>query len=103
MSLSADFNASGYKTSKLNDFVLGVSYNYGGGSTSYYSFDFLARILTTRTGSSDGGAHVTPFSQLDPDSLETLRERLIELGGRPPALSDDTKPNLSSPKRPLNL
>ena len=51
MSLSADFNASGYKTSKLNDFVLGVSYTYGGGSTTYYAFDFLARILTTRTGS----------------------------------------------------
>lgn len=103
MSLAADFNASGYNTYRVNDFVLGVSYPHGGGSTTYYTFDFLARILTTRTGSSDGGTRVIPFSQLDADSLETLRGRLFELGGNPPALTDHSKPGLSPPKRPLNL
>lgn len=103
MSFSADFNnTNGYRTSKLNDFVLGVSYSQNG-ATTYYAFDFLARLLTTRTGSSDGGAHVIPFSQLDPDSLATLRERLVELGGKPPKLGDDKKPSLPAPKRPLNL
>lgn len=89
MSLSADFNDSGYKTSKINTYVLGVVYPYAEGSsyTTHHTFDFLARVLTTRTGDSAGGTSVTPFSQLDADSLETLRQRLIELGGQPPGLT----------------
>lgn len=103
MSLAADFNDNDYGTRKINDYVLGVSYNYGGGSTTYYTYDFLARVLTVRTGSSDGGAFVVPFSRLDRDSLDTLRERLVQLGGKPPAPGGDAGPSLPPSGRSLNL
>lgn len=105
MSLSADFNDSGYKTSKINSYVLGVSYSYSEGSGYYnaYAYDFLARIVTARTGgSNDAGISVTPFSQLDPDSLETLRQRLIALGGKPPALTPLESPPVPKAGRSLN-
>lgn len=98
MSLSANFNSSGYTASRVNDYVLGVTYPYSEGSTylTYHTFDFLARILTTRTGDSAGGGAVIPFSQLDPDSLETLRQRLVDLGGHPPELT--ARDAIHSPK-----
>ncbi len=104
MDLSADFNESGYKTSKINAFVLGVSHPYSEGSsyTTHHTFDFLARVLTTRTGDSAGGASVTPFSLLDADSLETLRQRLIALGGKPPGLTPHDAAPGTAPRRSLN-
>lgn len=93
MGLEADFNTAGYKTYKINDYVLGISYPYAAAGESNYntfhSYDFLARVLTSRSGSSEGGTAVTPFSQLDPDSLEAMRQRLIALGGKPPELMSD--------------
>ena len=99
MSLSQDFNDSNYGR-LINPFVLGVSYALvpNSSTNTYYQYDFMARILTTRTGSSDGGVAVTPFSQLDPESLENLRSRLIDLGGKPPPLA----PALNKPQRGLN-
>lgn len=87
MSLAAEFNDNSYGR-KLNDFVLGVQYSLSPSSSTstYFQYDFMARLLTTRTGSSDGGISVTPFSQLDAESLENLRNRLIDLGGKPPPL-----------------
>ncbi|HYD18494.1 MAG TPA: hypothetical protein VEF76_08455 [Patescibacteria group bacterium] len=89
MALDVDFNDSSTNYGrKINDFVLGVSYPLypGSSATSYYQYDFVARIMTARTGASEGGAVITPFSALDGDSLEALRQRLIDLGGKPPAL-----------------
>lgn len=99
MSLAEDFNDNNYGR-KVNAFVLGVSYtlNPSTSTSTYYQYDFMARILTTRTGGSDGGIVVTPFSQLDAESLENLRSRLIDLGGKPPPLL----PTLNKPQRGLN-
>lgn len=99
MSLAEEFNDNNYGR-KVNDFVLSVNYSLlpGSSSQTYYQYDFLARILTTRPGGGDGGVVVTPFSQLDPESLEHLRSRLIDLGGKPPPLS----PTLNKPQRGLN-
>lgn len=99
MSLAEEFNDNNYGR-KVNDFVLSVSYNLSPGSSlsTYFQYDFMARILTSRTNGSDGGIVVTPFSQLDSESLEHLRSRLIDLGGKPPPLS----PTLNKPQRGLN-
>ncbi|MBL8712067.1 MAG: hypothetical protein JNM12_04140 [Alphaproteobacteria bacterium] len=99
MSLAEEFKNSKYGR-KVNDFVLSVNYALtpDTSTSTYYQYDFMARILTTRTGGSDGGVVVTPFSQLDPESLENLRNRLIELGGKPPLLA----PTLNKPPRGLN-
>ena len=101
MGLKDEFNENGYSTAKINGFVLGVSYSNGGGSTTYLTFDFLTRVLITRTGSSDGGAAVTPFSQLERDSLIRLRDRLVDLGGHPPELTPE--PATVPPAKKLNL
>lgn len=99
MSLAEDFNNNGYGR-KVNDFVLSVSYGITPTSSlsTYYQYDFMARIMTTRTNGSDGGIVVTPFSQLDAESLEHLRSRLVDLGGKPPPLTA----TLNKPLRGLN-
>ncbi|MDE1152915.1 MAG: hypothetical protein PW788_10300 [Micavibrio sp.] len=84
MSLSESFN-NDYAATKLNSAMLQVQYSSTGGN-AYLVYDFNARLLVSRTGAGEGGVTLLPFSQLDPDSLEALRNRLIELGGKPPAL-----------------
>ncbi len=98
MSLAEDFNDNNYGR-KVNDFVLSVSYNISPSSSlsTYFQYDFMARIMTTRTNGSDGGIAVTPFSQLDSESLELLRNRLIDLGGKPPSLSPTLDKGLRKP------
>jgi hypothetical protein len=86
MAVSDEFNANNYKASKINGFVLGIQYTTGGGSTTYLAYDFMARVLIVRTGSSDGGAAVKSFAELDRDSLISMRDKLVQLGGNPPEL-----------------
>jgi hypothetical protein len=100
MPLTPRFNEQ-YKASKENDNVLCVSYQ-ARGMTSYMLYDFMARVMIVRTGSSEGGGHVTPFSQLDRESLVEMREKLIELGGNPPELPAE-KPATGKPGNGLNL
>jgi len=100
MPLTPRFNEQ-YKASKENDNVLCVSYQ-ARGMTSYLVYDFMARVMIVRTGSSDGGSHVTPFSQLDRETLVEMREKLIELGGNPPALPPE-KPAVGQPGNKFNL
>lgn len=102
MPLSDDFNDNDYRATKINGFVLGVTYGCGNGNSTYYTYDFLARVLTVRTGSSDGGTIVTPFSQLDRDGLIALRDKLVELKGNPPELGPE-KPSVSAASAKLNL
>ena len=102
MSLSDDFSANSYKTQKINGYVLGVQYSNGGGSTTYLTYDFLARVMIVRTGSSDGGTAVTPFSQLDRESLISLRDQLVQLGGKPPELPPEAPATQAHGKK-LNL
>lgn len=86
MSLSSIFNEE-YRADMVNSNVLAVRYDVGG-YTSLYAFDFAARVLVTRTdGYGAAGAVVTPFSQLDHDMLIEFRDKLVELGGKPPPLS----------------
>ena len=87
MPLTPRFNAQ-YSATKENDNVLCVSYQTRG-CTNYLVYDFMARVMIARTGSSDGGSHVTPFSQLDRETLVEMRDKLIELKGNPPELPDD--------------
>ncbi len=102
MSLTGDFNQNGYNAQKINGFVLGVSYSNGGGSSIYHTYDFMARVMTTRTGSSDGGTVVMPFSQLDRGALIAMRDRLVDLGGKPPELPPE-EPATQAAQKKLNL
>lgn len=89
MSLKEEFKKADDRKSyyKLDDAVLCVQQSAY--CTRYYYYDFLARILTVHSGSSDGGANVIPFSQLDRESLEFMHDKLIELRGKPPALPEE--------------
>lgn len=101
MSASDEFNANGYRAAKINGYVLGIQYPSGAGSTTYLTFDFMARVLIVRTGSSDGGAAVKSFAELDRESLISMRDKLVQLGGKPPELPPETP--ASAPLKKLNL
>ena len=77
MSLTVAFNKK-YKATKENDFVLTVSYG-----DQYNHYDFLTRVLTTSTTHS--GVTALPFAQLDAESIDMFRAKLVELGGTPPS------------------
>jgi len=100
-SLKDAFNEAGI--TKVNDFVLDLSYSARAG-TNYLSFDFLTRTMAARTGSSESGLTIIPFSQLDREMLAAARDKLIGLGGNPPELPDGdlSKPALARPKGALN-
>lgn len=100
MSLKDQFNSK-YNARKENDYVLCLYYNSQGGST-YISMDFMTRTMVTRSGSSDGGLVVIPFSQLDRDMLINMRDTLVELDGKPPELPAEA-PSTASPARKFNL
>ena len=96
MSLTSQFNSS-YQASLVSPGVLRVA-----SDDYYYSYDFNARILIVRTNyTRDAGPSVTPFSQLDRDMLITMRDKLVELGGKPPDLAPEA-PALNKPVRGLN-
>jgi hypothetical protein len=100
MPLTPRFNDQ-YKATKENDNVLCVTYSTRG-MTSYLVYDFMARVMIVRTGSSEGGGHVTPFSQLDRETLVEMREKLIDLKGNPPELPA-AAPVTGKPGNGLNL
>ena len=81
-SLKDAFNApGGYEFRKLSNSLLRVM-----SDGAFYKFDFALCVMTTRA--SDGVA-LTPFSQLDRETLVEMRDRLVALGGKPPALPDE--------------
>lgn len=66
-----------------------------------YLFDFEFRTLTvvSRVGSTHEQTNVVPFSTVDAEVLEKMRDKLVELGGRPDELSAKThKPGLPHPR-----
>lgn len=100
MSLTASFNKD-YQTNKVNSYVLSISYDVGG-YTQVMAYDFMARVMTLRTeGHGDAGVRMTPFNQLDRDSLIDLRDELIRKGGTPPELPPEPH-TLNKPARGLN-
>lgn len=100
MDVKAAFNDQ-YKATKSNDYVLDVSFYSSSQSWVYHSFDFMTRTLVTGRSSSSVGFNVTPFSQLDRDMLITMRDKLVELGGKPPELPAEAA-TLTKPARGLN-
>lgn len=82
MPLKAVFNED-YTATKDADAVLSVRYNAGGYGNSLI-YDFNARVMLSRA--SNGGVSVTPFSQLDRETLIEMRDKLVELKGNPPEL-----------------
>ncbi len=102
MSLSAAFGKGGYTVKKETDAVLSVQYK-AGGYDNQLLYDFVARILITRTkGHGDGGLCVTPFAQLDRETLIDMRDKLIELKGNPPELPPEAPATQALAKK-LNL
>ncbi|TAL28959.1 MAG: hypothetical protein EPN97_13965 [Alphaproteobacteria bacterium] len=100
MSLSDRFN-NGYNAQKENDNVLSIRYEVRGCPT-YLIFDFMARVMMTRTGSSDGGVNVIPFSSLDRGTLIEMRDKLIDLKGNPPELPPEA-PVAQAAQKKFNL
>ena len=100
MDLSKAFNNAQYAATNKTPFVLDLYVETRAGSM-YNSFDFLTRNMFTRSGSSEGGVTVTPFSQLDREVLVAMRDKLVELGGQPPELAPEA-PTLNKPQRGLN-
>lgn len=100
MSLTAAFNDD-YQTEMVNSYVLTVQYDVAG-YTQVLAYDFMARMMTLRTdGYAEAGVRMTPFNQLDRDSLVDMRDELIRLGGKPPALPAEPG-TLNKPARGLN-
>lgn len=97
MMLKDAFNNSDYDFAKLTPTVLRV--RMGGGVSIGYFYDFGMRIMTARY---DGGLSTQPFSQLDRETLIELRDKLVELGGKPPELPRENNPAPQA-KRGLNL
>ena len=96
MSLSADFNNT-HNPQRMGDNVLRMGYDY----VSFF-YDFAQRLLVTSYRYSDaGGTTVTPFSQLDRKTLIDMRDKLVELGGKPKELPPEG-PTLNKPPRGLN-
>ena len=97
MSFQEEFNASGAADSGLysvrfDKLDSGVSLSlYQSGHYSY--FHFVTRTMSVH---SSHGLAVVPFSQLDREVLEFMHAKLVEMGGRPPAL-----PAADSGKREL--
>ena len=95
MSLKVDFNKD-YVAVKDGDAVLSVRYNAGGYGNNLI-YDFNARVLISRA--SNGGVSVTPFSQLDRETLVEMRDKLIELKGNPPELPPEAPVTQATSKK----
>jgi hypothetical protein len=101
MGLSDAFNSYQYTVRKITDAVLAVSYDVFG-VNNILVYDFVGRIMLTRTNHSDGGISVTPFAQLDRETLIEMRDKLIELKGNPPELPAEAAAT-SAPAKKFNL
>jgi hypothetical protein len=100
MTLSAAFNSE-YEATRENDYVLCLRYGMRAG-TVYHVYDFMTRVMMSRTGEGSGGVSVVPFSQLDPEVLATMHQTLVELKGNPPPLPGE--PTTAGPgKKELSL
>lgn len=79
-------NNNQYNVERTAPAVLRITHSAGYNSI-YQNYDFALRLLTSAMSGSNGVSVATqPFSQLDAEVLEVLREKLIALGGKPPAL-----------------
>ena len=103
MSIAEHFNTQNYELRKESDQVISSYISMRAGAI-YTAYDFAARVMYARTGSSDGGISVTPFDQLDRESLAFFHEKLAELGGKPAPLPWTTqKPDKPGSGKQLSL
>lgn len=98
MDLTGEFNEK-YKAQMDNDYVLSICYSSRGGN-QYLAYDFMSRLLITRGGGYE--VTVTPFSELDRETLIKFRDELVRQGGKPPELPPDT-PATQAAARKFNL
>ncbi len=91
VSLTDSFNAMSARMQ--SSATLGV-YN----AVNWVYYDFAQRLLMTAR---EGGFETTPFAQLDREVLVAARDKLVELGGKPPALPAEA-PGLNKQLRGLN-
>lgn len=96
MTLKEAFNNNNYDFYKSGDAALRVR---GKESGAEYRYDFGLRLLKVQFGQA---VSVHPFSQLGRETLIELHDKLVELGGKPPALPREESPSPSA-KRGLNL
>lgn len=102
-SLGADFSVASdrYRLEKYSDVTLQVRVSTSV-TTVYNTYDFVGRILISQTGSTGSSAVITPFSQLDRESLEFMHAQLVKLEGKPPALppreEEKVRPALPKPR-----
>ena len=78
MTLKDAFNSRDYTYSRIGDNIL-----YVDAGTVDYRYELAMRVVTMSA---------IPFTQLDRDTLSEMRDRLVDLGGKPPALPADTPP-----------
>ena len=57
-------------------------------SGSVFCYDFAARVMYGWGGSAISYG-VVPFSNLDRETLVAMRDKLVDLGGKPPELPDE--------------
>ncbi len=100
MDVKSAFNEQ-YKAAMASDYVLDVTFYSGNHSTIYHTFDFMTRTMITGRGMNSATFTLTPFAQLDRDMLITMRDKLVELGGKPPELPAEAQ-TLNKPLRGLN-
>lgn len=69
------------------DRMLKPKYSFETPRTITYIFDFEFRTMTVMTayGTAQERMSVHPFPTVDPALLDRMREKLVELGGNPPA------------------
>ncbi len=87
-------------TLKNSSYALSVFYDNG----PCITYDFLNRMMITTYGSE---MKFVLFKDLDREILEAMRDKLIELGGTPPAMPEtdprpDTKINKTHKPRELD-
>lgn len=71
---------------KVNDNVLFTQFSHHGSFVQKAYFDFLTETVSLLVNSSNHDRTLT-FAEMDPKVLQTHRDILVELGGRPLPLS----------------
>lgn len=93
MTLSSSFNDT-HSPRREKDSVLSISVD-----RFRYLYDFSLRLLTIENTYNGGSTQVLPFSQLDRETLVEMRDKLIELQGKPPELPAEAPVNPGNLRR----
>lgn len=97
---SSEFNSAAEKAAEDCSLVNSVSILYAtdsGTARIERVYDFLARqmVVSVQVRGGNDTTHVVAFSDIDRETLGFMREKLVELGGTPPALPAAEKLNFT--------